>query len=456
MTGRRVLAVDDDPLVLSSLSESLSAQGLIVETARSGEEAVEKVRTLALDLILADIRLPRMTGLTLLKHCRGMKPGVPVIMMTGYGSIGDAVRSMKHGASDYLTKPIDEDALRVAMLRALKSRRLHTENNRLRRRFDLRPARLNGIISQDYRMRKVCETVLQVADSDATVLITGESGTGKTLIARLIHESSPRHAKPFVEVNCAALPDTLLESELFGHVKGAFTSATTDRTGKFQTAEGGTIFLDEVGNASPSLQMKLLRAVQHHELERVGDTTTIKVDCRFLAATNTALEEEVKAGQFRQDLYHRLNVIGVALPPLRERIGDIPLLCRHLLRELAAQHKKSVVALDDAVMQRLARYHWPGNVRELRNVIEHGIILSQNDTICLEHLPSWLVDASPTPLPSDQVRPLREALQHPERACIIDALKATSGNKQLAAKKLAISRSTLYNKIKELGLNGLV
>ena len=452
MIGQRVLAVDDDPLVLHSLDECLSAQGLLVETARTAEEALEKFRESGFDIILTDMRLPRMNGLALLKECQYIKPGVPVIMITGYGNIQDAVHSLRQGASDYLTKPIDDGALRLAMLRALESRRIHQENHQLRKRVDSGRSKFNAMISQDYRMQKICDILLQVTDSDVTVLISGGSGTGKTLIARLVHEASPRRSKPFMEVNCAALPDTLWESEPFGHVKGAFTSAVTDRIGKFQAADGGTIFLDEISNASPSLQMKLLRAVQHNEFERVGDTRTIRVDCRFLAATNASLKGEVRAGRFRSDLYHRLNVINVELPPLRERVGDIPLLSRHFLRQLSAHHKKEVVVIDGAVMQRLARYHWPGNVRELRNVIEHGVILCQGNTIGLDHLPAWLAEGSSRHPSGGQVRPLKEALQLPERTCILDALKATGGNKQLAARKLAISRSTLYNKIKELGI----
>jgi len=455
VTGHRILVVDDDPLVLSYLCRSLSAQGLDVATATTGGEALDKVREIVPDVILADVRLPNVDGITLLQRCMRTRAAIPVIMFTGHGTIEDAVHCMRLGATDYLTKPIDQKQLRLAILRALEIRRVYRENEQLRKQAG-GAGLLPGLVAKDYQMRKILDTVLQIADSDATVLITGESGTGKTMIARSIHSASLRRNGPFVEVNCAALPDTLLASELFGHVRGAFTSAVSHRMGKFEAAHGGSIFLDEISNASPSLQMKLLRTVQYNRFERVGDNKTIKVDCRLIAATNKSLEEEVTSGRFRDDLYHRLNVINVRLPLLRDRIADIPLLSLSFLKEFSRQHGKNVEKIDRPVMQRLVRYTWPGNVRELRNVIEHGVILCRDSAIGLEHMPVQISGITLTQRKARRVKPLRQALQDPERACIRRALRLSDGNKQLAAKALHISRSTLYNKIRELGLEAVL
>ncbi len=448
MDTGKILLVDDDYAVLAVLSAVLREEGMSVEPALSVSEALRKVRSQPADVIVTDVHLPDGSGIDLLKKSREIKPDVPVIIITGYGSIEEAVEAVKLGAHDYIHKPFRNEALRVAVMRALEQRAICRENNRLR---DAQPAQqqLDGLISHDYRMQKICETILNIADSNANVLIEGESGTGKTLVAKLIHKNSPRRGGPFVEVSCAALPEGLLESELFGHIRGAFTTAYSDRDGKFQAADGGTILLDEIDSASAQLQMRLLNAVQFGTFQRVGDNETMHVDVRILAATNRSLLEETRKRRFREDLYHRLNVISLRIPALRERIRDIPPLCSHFAEELACEHNRPTRPLSRETIQHLVRHRWPGNVRELRNVIEHGVIMSAGDAIELDHLPTWTRTINVSSSRGPNANSLREAMQRPERHMILGALRQAGWNKRLAAQKLGVSRSTLYNKIKE-------
>ncbi|MHA1573405.1 MAG: sigma-54-dependent transcriptional regulator, partial [Alphaproteobacteria bacterium] len=323
MPGETALAVDQDSASLALLTSVLQREGLQVRKAASATQALNLLSGVPVDLVVAEMNVPDGGGLRVLTHVQRHTPSVPVILIAHNGSIEEAVAAVRKGAHSYLSKPLQEGSLKLALLRALESRHVLRENSALKKRLAPR-GELSGLISGDYRMAKVRNTILRVADSNATVLIEGESGTGKTLVARLLHEASPRRHKPFLEVSCAVLSETLLESELFGHVKGSFTSAASDRQGKFQVADGGTILLDEITSATPSLQMKLLRVVQHCEFERIGDNETISVDVRIVTATNRSLEEAVRKGTFRADLFHRLNVVRIQLPPLRERIGDIP------------------------------------------------------------------------------------------------------------------------------------
>jgi len=451
MSGEKVLIVDDDKIVSTSLVAFCREEGLAVEAVGTQAEALHRLRYTPPDILITDVRLPDGSGMDLLRKARELRPDVPVILITGYGSIEDAVCAIKLGAQDYIVKPIKDDVLRLALMRARENRRVYRENHRLRRAVHA-PRRLEGLIAHDHRMMRICKTILNIADSDARVLIEGESGTGKTLIARLLHKHSARRDGPFVEVNCAAIPPTLLESELFGHVRGAFTSAYADREGKFQAAHGGTILLDEIAVATPSFQTRLLKLVEESCFTRVGDNRPIHVDVRILTATNQSLAAEVAAGRFREDLYHRLNVVRLSIPPLRERILDIPLLANHFAAALAREHGRPVRPISREAMMRLVYHRWPGNVRELRNVIEHGVVMATGDEITTPDLPAWVARIEVPGDLSTRINPLKQALQEPERRVILGALRLTGWNKSLAACKLGVSRSTLYNKIKEYGL----
>ena len=377
-----------------------------------------------------------------------------VILITGYGTIESAVEAIKQGAYDYLTKPIVDDDVRLAVQRALQQRQLQAENRRLRAAMADRFS-YGDIVGQHYRIAKVFEMIEAVADSRTTVLITGESGTGKSLIARAIHAHSSRRERPFVEVACGALPDTLLESELFGHVRGAYTGAVVDKQGKFAAADGGTVFLDEVATASPQLQIKLLRVLQDRAFEPVGSNTTQHVDVRVILATHHDLAAEVQAGRFRQDLYYRVHVVTIELPPLRERIADIPLLAEHFLAKYLNGTGKGIQGFVPEAMERMQRYPWPGNVRELENTVERAVVLCRGVRIGLEDLPPSLAgqEAAAVDLISATAgKTLAQALVEPEKHIIQAALTASAGNRQAAAQQLGINRTTLYKKMKRLGL----
>ena len=447
-----VLVVDDDPAHRTMLRTLLTGWGYTIAEADDGSTAIEKVHDQAFDLILMDIRMIKVSGLQALTEIKAFNPAIPVIIMTAYSSVETAVEGLKSGAYDYLTKPLDFDELRFAMERAMDHTQLKEENRLLREtlgsHFDTR-----SIIGRSPAMAKLLETVAQVAPSEATILITGESGTGKELIAGAIHFNSPRKDGPFVKINCAAITETLLESELFGHEKGAFTGAYRKKEGRFRQAHGGSLFLDEISEMSLAMQVKLLRVLQEREITRVGGEEVIKVDVRIIAATNKHLLEEIEAGRFREDLYYRLNVVTLNVPPLRERREDIPLLAQHFLELFSEQNRKQIKGFTPQAMDRLLKYDWPGNVRELMNGVERAVVLSRSEYLDEEDLPMILKDAS---LPGEILAkdavlgdmPLDEV----EKATVLKMLELTGGNKSEAARRLGITRRTLHKKLKIYGV----
>ncbi len=449
-----ILLVDDDRHILSSMADWLRDQGYATDAAASLAEGLAAVDRKPYDLVLVDIRLGNDDGFDLLAHCRKNRPTTAVIMITGYGTVEAAVEAIRLGAFDFLTKPLIDEELLVAIERALNQQKVIEENKSLKAQLDLRFG-LESIVGHDHRMLKIFDMIDAVADTRATVLVTGESGTGKSLIARAIHRRSGRRDKPFVEVACGALPETLLESELFGHAAGAFTGAIGEKLGKFKLADEGTIFLDEISTASPSMQVKLLRILQDLEFEQVGGTKTFHVDTRVILATNDDLSRMVAEGTFRQDLFYRINVINIELPSLRERISDIPLLAEHFLRQVCEDAGKNVTGYTDEAVSALQRYRWPGNVRELQNVIERAVLLGKESVIGVDDLPSSLRTAGS--LSVDQIvgRSLKQAMESPERQIIREVLESNNWNRNLTADALGINRTTLYKKMKRLGLEDL-
>jgi two-component system response regulator AtoC len=450
-TSARILVVDDDEIILTSLSEFLRLEGHVAETARTFREAAARLAAGTFHLVIADVSMPEADGFELLKMVRNRYPDTAVIMVTGYGTIEDAVRAIKQGAADYLTKPIIDDEIKVRIERVLAQQSLTVEVRTLKNQLAERYS-LDNILGRDYKMLKVFDLVESVADTPTTVLVTGESGTGKSMIARAIHHRSNRRAGPFIEVACGALPETLLESELFGHVRGSFTGAVGDKAGKFKQADGGTIFLDEVSTATPALQVKLLRVLQELEFEPVGGSKTEHVDVRCILATNQDLADAVRGGKFRQDLYYRINVVSVHLAPLRERLGDIPLLAEHFLKRHCERTKRNVVGFQDEAMRSLQTFNWPGNVRQLENVIERAVILTKSPTIGVCDLPEEIREPKDDGNGNGFGLPLKKALQLPEKELIVRALKAHHGSRQATAKALGINRTTLYKKMKRYGI----
>jgi DNA-binding NtrC family response regulator len=453
MPQPRLLVVDDDSLIRRSLGEMLRREGYDVVEAASGSEALRVLPHANPALVITDFNMPQVDGLQLLREIRARKPDLPVVLVTGYGTVEQAVEAMKSGAYDYVSKPILDDEMKLVVRRAIEERTLRDENHDLKKRLDLRYG-YDAIVGRDHKMQRIYDTIESVAATKATVLITGESGTGKTLIARALHHNSPRREHPFVEVNCGALPETLLESELFGYKRGAFTGANSDKPGKFAAADRGTIFLDEIHNSSPLLQMKLLRILQDKEFEPVGGNDTVQVDVRVVLATNLDLAKEVEKGNFRRDLYYRVNVVSIHMAALRERVSDIPLLAEHFLRRFTKENGKRIDAIDDATIELLVRYDWPGNVRELENCVERAVVLTRNARILPDDLPPQLrAGAAEAPAPaSDAVVPLKQYLEDPERRYIEHALRANQGNRQETAKALDINRTTLFNKMRKYGL----
>lgn len=448
-----VLVVDDDLIECRSLSEFLRLEGYQVASAVSGHEALDKLKASSFDILLTDVNMPEITGFDLLREVNQNYPDTAVILITGYGQIEGAVRAIKEGAYDYITKPLIDDGVRMIIGRALEQQRLKRENLQLKKQLGLLVG-AGDLIGRDHQMRKVLELVDSVADSPATVMITGESGVGKTLIARTIHARSARRDRPFIEVSCGSLPESLLESELFGHVRGAFTGAVADKEGKFQVADGGTIFLDEIGDAPLSMQVKLLRVIQDRVFERVGDTKTIRTDVRLIVATNKNLAQEVKAKRFREDLFYRIQVVTLHIPPLRERLGDLRLLAEHFLKKYAAENGKKIAGISDAALAVMQQHTWPGNVRELENAIERAVILCRTSEIVPEDLPFRAVGAAHPAAAGAKaaILPLKEALEGPEKEIIRAALEACNWSRSATAAALEINRSTLFKKMRKYGL----
>jgi len=480
----RILIVDDDPVVAESLAEFLSRQGHHTATACDGCEAVSMLSANGdnggsegshpFGLVITDLNMPRCDGLELLKTIHKQHRSVAVIIITGFGKIESAVEAVRRGAVDYLTKPVVDDELKIAVNKALQQHDLLAENQTLRNQLTQRFG-LSNLVGADYQMQKVYDLIEAVAESKTTVLLQGESGTGKSMVAHAVHTTSPRRAGPFITFSCGSIPETLLESELFGHVKGAFTGADRDKTGKCLAADGGTLFIDEINSATPALQIKLLRVLQEKQFEPVGSTKTTSVDVRFVLATNEPLEKLVQEGRFREDLYYRINVVNIKLPPLRDRTGDVPLLAQHFLSKHCKEAGKER-SLDDQVVESLARYHWPGNVRELENAMERAVVLSRRPIITVDDLPDTIrsgiglttqasahaATSGPTGGGAIYVpaleggwtpTPLVRAMEEPEKQIILAALQANDWNRQATARQLDINRTTLYKKIKQHNLD---
>ena len=443
-----ILIVDDDQPHRSMLRTVLRGWGYGVEEADDGTTAVALVRERAFDAVLTDVRMAHMDGITTLSQIRAWNPAIPVLIMTAWSSVESAVDALRLGAYDYLTKPLDFDVLRLSLERALDHTRLATENQELRRRLTNQES---PILGRSRPVRELVEMVETVAPTEATVLITGESGTGKELVARAIQSASLRKDKPFVTINCAALAENLLESELFGHEKGAFTGADRRREGRFVQADKGTLFLDEIGEMPLSLQAKLLRVLQQGEVQRVGSDEPLTVDVRVIAATNRVLADEVAAGRFREDLFYRLNVIGLEVPPLRARQEDIPLLAAAFLERHAAANRKSLKGFTPQAMDAMLRYSWPGNVRELEDAVERAVILTTTDYVTERALPLTVQNAPPAA--EDDLSALGSmSLEDVEKKAIEATLRETEDNKSEAARRLGITRATLHSKLKKYGL----
>jgi len=444
-----VLIVDDEAGVRSALSGVLRDEGYTVEAVGSGEACLDRVARAAYDVIVLDIWLPGIDGLATLARLRERRVDAPVVMISGHGNIESAVRAIKLGAFDFVEKPLSLEKTVLVVGNAVRQRRLEAENRALRARVDRR----RTMVGESYVMRQLREQVAMAAPTNGRVLIFGENGTGKELVARGIHSLSHRRTGPFVEVNCAAIPEELIESELFGHVKGAFTGAVADRRGKFEMADGGTLFLDEIGDMSFKTQAKVLRALQEQVVEPVGGTSGVKVDVRILAATNKDLPTEIRGGRFREDLFFRLNVIPIFVPPLRDRDADIPLLADHFMEELAREYGRRPKRIDPGASTGLRSYRWPGNVRELRNVIERLMIMVPGDTITLGDLAFLDVGTLAVTESADAPPlPLHDARERFERDYILRALAAQQGNISRTAELLDVERSNLYRKMKAFGI----
>lgn len=451
MKQKRILIVDDEYSHRMMIKAVLSAEGFFIDQASSGEEAVDTVKKNPYDLVIMDVKMGRMDGFQAMKKILNIKPGMHIILMTAYGTINDAVEAMKAGARDYLTKPLDINTLKALVKKSLKE-------NSSKKESPKKPSLQNSpvlrkIIGTSEPMQLIFDLISKVAPTDATVLIQGESGTGKELIADALHRLSPRNNYPYVTVNCASLPESLLESELFGHEKGAFTGAVKKRMGRFQKADKGTIFLDEIAEMPFSLQAKFLRVLQEQEFQPVGSIRTSKVDIRVVAATNKVLEDEINKKNFREDLFYRLNVVTINLPPLRERKSDIPLLADFFLTRYAEKNRRHVTGYSSETVDILTDYHWPGNIRELENTVERAVILSRNETITIEDLPPSITLAGDAGTQSASTHIREKSLKEMEKVMILRTIQETGGNRTHTAKILGISRRKLQLKLKEYGVN---
>ena len=442
-----ILIVDDEKNTREGLARALRDDYYVAE-AENGLRALEWLETNHADVVLSDLRMPGMDGMALLSRLLARDPKPVLILLTAYGNIETAVEAMKRGAYDFLAKPVNLDRLELLLKRALAERRLDAENRRLKAQLDSKYG-FENILGASPAMQEVFDTIRQVAPTRATVLIQGESGTGKELVARALHQCSARAQGPFIPVHCAALAPTLLESELFGHEKGAFTGAQERRRGRFEMADGGTLFLDEIGEIDPLVQVKILRAIEERKFERVGGVETIGVDVRLVAATNRDLKKMVEAGTFREDLFYRLHVVNLTLPPLRDREGDIVLLAQHYLKTLAAEHGKKANGITPDAMDALTAYSWPGNVRELRNAIERMVVLGSGEKLTVRDLPALL--RTPAGRSGSAPRP-GSVLRDAERQMIEESLRRHKGSRVKAAQDLGISRRTLHRKLNEFGL----
>ncbi|HUW39645.1 MAG TPA: sigma-54 dependent transcriptional regulator [Rectinemataceae bacterium] len=443
-----ILVADDEKNIREGLAEALVIDGYAARTAADGAEALKEVETGDIDLVITDLRMPAKSGTEVLKTVVGRYPGLPVIVLTGHGTIEDAVAAMRSGAFDFVTKPVNLDHLSLLVKRALESRELARKNRELEAEVESQK-RTRSIIGASAEMKKVFDMVRRVAPTRASVLITGESGVGKELVADAIHNLSPRRDGPLVKVHCAALAESLLESELFGHEKGSFTGAQARKRGRFELANEGTLFLDEIGEINQNVQVKILRVLQEHKFERVGGEETVEVDVRIVAATNRDLKKEIAEGRFREDLYYRLNVVNIHVPPLRDRRDDIPLLAMAALKEFAEENGKKLEGFDPKARQALYSFIWPGNVRELRNCVESAVVMARGPLVGIEDLP-------PSVRSSGDERDIRippgSSLQDAEKLLIRETLVAQGGNKSRTAEVLGIGRKTLYQKIEEYGI----
>ena len=448
----KILVVDDEIDTRELMQELFESKGYISDTAKNGLDALNKIRESEPDIVISDIRMPEMDGMQLLEILSKSYSHIPVMMVTAHGTIETAVEAMKMGAKDYILKPLSLDEILIKVENIAQMRNLIRENEYLRKKLESR-FDFKNIIGKSEKITHLFSMIRDIAPTNTTVLIQGENGTGKELIANAIHFNSPNVKKPFIKLNCGVLAESLLESELFGHVKGAFTGAIKDKIGRFELANGGTLFMDEIGDISPNMQVKLLRVLQEGEFERVGGTETLKVDVRIVAATNKILEDEIKSNNFRQDLYYRLNVIPIHVPALRERNDDIKLLVEHFLAKFNAIYNKNICALDDKIMQVLEEYDWPGNIRELENVLERAVVLNKSNKLVLDEFPDKISKRQKTTVEFSEDDGLISAVNEYERALLISELEKNKGNKFQTALKLKINRSTFMSKLKKYEIN---
>jgi two-component system, NtrC family, response regulator HydG len=452
----QVLVIDNDAAHAEAMADSLRSIGFACTVATGGREAIAHLERGSFEIVITDLKMPDVGGLEVLAKCKELQPDAEVVLVTGHGTVESAVEAMQRGAFNYLLKPLDLKQLRAVVENAARGQYLRRANAELHRRLDERFG-FQGVIGNSPAMHDIITRLQRIAPTDATVLIQGETGTGKELVAKAIHQNSPRKKRPFVPLNCAALSEHILESELFGHIRGAFTDASSDRQGKFEYADGGTLFLDEVGDMPIATQIKLLRVLESGEITRVGSNEPVKVDVRILSATNRDLEKAIASGSFREDLYHRLKVVTINLPRLAERREDIPLLTEYFLNEHSKRHHKTIRGISAAARRRLLAYDWPGNVRQLRNVIESMVVVDFDEVLDLDDLPAELAPpAGDVPAVNGQGglhTLVGKSLSELEALFIAETLKITAGNRTEAANMLGIGERTLYRKIKEYGLS---